>query len=735
MLILWLLSCSYCLTAGNSEINRLRAEISNTGKEDTSQIALLNRLTRLYWQQNLDSAILTARKALDIAERLKDSGYIFKCCALLGTSYGMQGNYLKAVEVFQTARKKIPAGNHEERLINLNQLGTAYLGLGNFDEAEKRFKDGLRMAEQQNDSFMLRTISQNLGNLYGMKGAVAMSASYYYTALRLAEHSKDSIAIGQINMNLGNLYMLLGDFNKSLQSNLKALEIVSRFDNPAEQTLVYNNIGICYAGLLQHSKALEYYKKAMKSALQTGQKEELAKIYTNTGFSYTEKGSFDSAYYYLEKSNSLLNQIGAQSFLTSNYQNFAAYYYKLNNYNNSIYYAEKAFRLADKYQILSELEAGAEHLYLSYRQLHNFPEALKYHELYKTYSDSIKSFRNQNQIEIERQDHALERKNKEIALLQKENLIKTKTNQLQKNYLIAGAIIAALILFSVVVFYRQSRLQARLNKALQLKNKEVAFHLARLKELNQLKDKVIAVMSHDVKSPVASLHAVLDLVAMKEITSKELPAIIGQLSQSTHNVSILLENILGWVSTQLQNSDSLEYETVFPGEAAGEVVKLYKPIAELKNLKIKNLIPDSIFIETHKNSLSLILRNLVSNAVKFSYPDQTVEIFAKPENAGIMISVKDSGTGMSEEEISRLFNPDKLYSKNGTQKEKGTGLGLMFVKDSIEVLGGKMHIQTGKGSGTVLSFWLPADVGENPEKHAGSLFAVEQNILLQYQHS
>src|SRR5690606_6903857 len=184
-------------------------------------------------------------------------------------------------------------------------------------------------------------------------------------------------------------------------------------------------------------------------------------------------------------------------------------------------------------------------------------------------------------------------------------------------------------------------------------------------------------MSHDVKSPVVSLQAVLDLVGMDEIKQEEFPAIIQELSQSTHHVSMLLENILGWVSVQLKGSEFLEEEKIPLREAADEVINLYTPIASSKNLRMINYIPGFVRVKTHKNSLSLILRNLISNAIKFSFTDQVMEVFAKEEDGFIKISICDHGSGMTDEEIGKLFRPDKLFSKAGTQQEKGTGLGLM----------------------------------------------------------
>ncbi len=226
-------------------------------------------------------------------------------------------------------------------------------------------------------------------------------------------------------------------------------------------------------------------------------------------------------------------------------------------------------------------------------------------------------------------------------------------------------------------------------------------------DMNSIKDKVISVMSHDVKAPIASLESVLELLSLNVISTEALPAIFEELSTSVHSLSLLVENILGWVKVQLQNPGAIQMTEVNVGEITDNIIALYKPIAQQKNIALINQLPAQTIAVTNSDYLSLIIRNLINNAIKFSSPGQSIELLVIKKTATIEYSVKDHGAGISAPDIQKLFS-NESFTTLGTCKEKGSGLGLIFVKESIEKCGGKLFIESTLGEGSRFSFTLPS---------------------------
>jgi signal transduction histidine kinase len=267
-------------------------------------------------------------------------------------------------------------------------------------------------------------------------------------------------------------------------------------------------------------------------------------------------------------------------------------------------------------------------------------------------------------------------------------------------------------------YFKQLKVKNSLNKSLMKSNKEVLLqklHIEeqsqKLEELNETKSKVISVMSHDVKSPIASLQMLLNYVETSDIEPEVFKQMMKEINSSVTSISLLLENILGWSKTQMETSSELEKANLKMQPIVDEVINLYAPIASKKNIQLINNIPDDCLVLTNKDYMLLILRNLISNAIKFTPQDGNVTITAKETEKDISIAVSDNGIGMSNEEINKLFNVKQLYSSTGTNKEKGTGLGLLFVKESAEKCGGQLIITSKKDEGCCMSVVLPHGKG------------------------
>jgi len=225
-----------------------------------------------------------------------------------------------------------------------------------------------------------------------------------------------------------------------------------------------------------------------------------------------------------------------------------------------------------------------------------------------------------------------------------------------------------------------------------------------LQDANSFKDKVFSIISHDLKSPISSLAGLLQIMKMKTLNEEERSHAITSLEIALKGTKNLLDNVLAWASKNQKIRK--ETEEIELGKLINEVFEVFQFQAEKKEIELKNLIEKDFHIITNKDMLQLVLRNLVSNALKFTTKDGTVEVGMRQDFLNVEIFVKDSGVGMSESIVSNLFKSNKHNSTRGTDNEKGTGLGLILCKEFAEKHNGTLHVTSQLNVGTTFTLHL-----------------------------
>ncbi|GGC71688.1 hypothetical protein GCM10011387_26520 [Pedobacter quisquiliarum] len=230
-----------------------------------------------------------------------------------------------------------------------------------------------------------------------------------------------------------------------------------------------------------------------------------------------------------------------------------------------------------------------------------------------------------------------------------------------------------------------------------------------LQDLNSTKDKFFSIIAHDLKSPFTSILAYSDLIAKN--TQKFSPPKLEQMAltirRAAQNAFGLLENLLSW--SRLQTGALLpKPELIDVRHLILEHIELLSPISIIKDIQIE-MAEDTVgLVNADKQMLSTVLRNLTSNAVKFSHTNSKVVIRAVPQDDTILFSVSDNGTGIPEQLIDRLFKMESSFTTIGTENEKGSGLGLILCKDFVEKSDGKIWVESTLNVGTTFYFSIPA---------------------------
>jgi signal transduction histidine kinase len=222
--------------------------------------------------------------------------------------------------------------------------------------------------------------------------------------------------------------------------------------------------------------------------------------------------------------------------------------------------------------------------------------------------------------------------------------------------------------------------------------------------LNQTKDKFFSIISHDLKGPLNSLtsfsHLLIDYT--DSLSKEEIRLLATDLDKSVKNLLTLLENLLEWSRSQTGNIDFTP--KVFD---LRELLQNNKSLlaAQAANKKIAIVIdgPEACHVTLHKPSINTVVRNLISNAIKFTPEGGQITLGIAADKHKLKVSIADNGVGMSPEVVDKLFRLDSKHSTRGTADEKGTGLGLILCREFIEKNGGKIHVQSTEGSGSVFT--------------------------------
>ncbi len=243
------------------------------------------------------------------------------------------------------------------------------------------------------------------------------------------------------------------------------------------------------------------------------------------------------------------------------------------------------------------------------------------------------------------------------------------------------------------------------NTKIERQKREIEEKAAELEELNLLKNKLLSVISHDMKTPMYALRNLFGSMQQPDFTGDEIKAMIPDVVTELNYTTGLIENLLQWVKSQM-NSGGINTGLLDMNALADEVINGQHLQAQSKHLQIEKEISGSAYVMGDRDMLTLVLRNLLSNAIKFTPDNGRIRIYAIAEGTDCRIGVSDNGIGMDATTIERV-NEQNYFSTNGTAQENGTGLGLMLCKDFLRKNGGTLNIASEPGKGSTFSFSLP----------------------------
>jgi signal transduction histidine kinase/tetratricopeptide (TPR) repeat protein len=613
-------------------------------------------------------------------------------------------------ELLVNARSK---GNLNIQFEASKQLSFINSNSGNFDAAKAYLIDATAIADANNRADQKAELSYLLGTLFHAQGDLSQALQKYLEALRYYEQVNH--LYGKLNtyLMLADLYSRQNNFSRAIDYNLKALTLFQQKNDKFRQLNIYEQVGSMYERQNMLNKAIEYYTQALKVYREIDNHTGEAAALINLARIQLAQGKTTLAITSYEQANKLATPLQILPLEVRSLIGMAKANTLIKEYEAANLQYRKAIVLAKKAGMKIELEEAYEGLSEVYKGLKDPGTSKAFRSLSaeikdSLYNDSILKRTSDLQLLYE-----TEKKQAQIELMAKEEkLQKLDLNQTKqvKNFFIALSVLLVLLIFVFVFFIRQnSSINKQLKKGmaeLEVKNVEIEKQSEQLKQLNQVKDRFFSIISHDLRNNLTTMKLYFDLVANADFKGESQQSLGKQVAGSVQNTIDLLENLLVWASGQIKGVQA-EPKKVNIHHLAQENCQMLMSMAIQKNIELQNDTDEDACIMADPNMVNLILRNLLSNALKFTPEGGSVSILSQEEDEFHQIIVIDNGVGIDAEKIPHLFTAHLNVSTQGTGNEKGTGLGLMLCKEFVEKNGGSIWVESEAGKGSSFYFTFP----------------------------
>ncbi|RFM33355.1 tetratricopeptide repeat-containing sensor histidine kinase [Chitinophaga silvisoli] len=559
--------------------------------------------------------------------------------------------------------------------------------------------------------------TRNLALAENAKGNLEKQTDLTLEALKLAEQLKDLKATGVLNADLGNIFIEQQQPRQGLIYQKKALAIKQRGNDQAEIGKTLNGIGTSYMVLKEWDSALHFLYASERIKLALNDHRGLAYAYENIGTVLSVKGRYKEALRYHTMSSQFYKESDNVQGVVKSYLNLAQTHTFLKDFAAAEEDLQNARRLNKNMQ-----NARNEMIYYRYRAMldsarGNYAQALENFKEFQALSEEVFSTEKSKFIANSREKYESEKKQHENELLKKEQLLHLATIRQQKIFVFfcIGMFIALATVTVLLyrVFKRQQELYSQLNsrnRRVQQQNQIIMDQNAALESGNQVKDKIFSVISHDLRAPLGILEGMLFLLRDEKMTQEQFNMFVDELWRDVKNTSSMMDNLLQWANSQMKGirvmADDFNITALLDSE-----FELLQTLARQKEIQLNHLLPPVIHVYADKDMIRMVLRNLVSNAIKFTPKKGVITVDYKLMPDKVEIMVKDNGVGIPLEDQSKVFS-NIYYSTTGTQNEKGCGLGLPLSKDFIQLNNGQIWFHSFKDKGTSFHFTLPLSEDE-----------------------
>ncbi|MGC3943929.1 MAG: tetratricopeptide repeat-containing sensor histidine kinase [Chryseolinea sp.] len=648
-----------------SKADSLR-RVLNNNPSDSVKVRTLIALSSHNQYVDFRQARVYADEALSLATKLEDlptkvAAYQNKAVLLT-----MSGDYSAALRYDNlTLENDILLKDSTNISRDYNNIGNDYYDLGEYDDAFFYFSLSHRIATAAQDTFRMLVADHNVGRVFKEMGQYETAVEHLLASKRLSDHLRDEEGLAYTFDELGDVQLRRQQYDSAERSLSYALKVARKGDYKVVQPRIYGKLATVSFRKGAHDRALAFYDTAYHLNEQTTDRHGMAEVDLGRAVIFTSQKRYDQALINLENSLTVAKELNARILEIKCYNQLSQ---------------------------LWEMKA-------------DYQKSLLYYKQYKQLEDSLFSQELQGKLLRSQLRFETEARDSQIALLSQKDA--HQSSELRKQEFVRNilAVVMALSVILLISVYRSGRRRRQINTLLLQHQEEMEKRSEELERLNQVKDKFFSIISHDLRSPINALSGLLDLLDKGAVSASELPKHIKELKARFNHTRTLLNNLLDWTLLQMDKL-SVQAAKIDVYNIVEENIQLLTSV-QSKDIRLINEVPRNAIGFADSNTINLVIRNLITNAIKFTNDGGTVRIAAREKDAEWLVSVKDNGVGMNNEVLKMLFDKTSPYTTRGTANEKGTGLGLILCKEFVEKNAGRIWVESEEGVGSTFFFTLP----------------------------
>jgi signal transduction histidine kinase/Tfp pilus assembly protein PilF len=627
-----------------------------------------------------------------------------------------RGDYNSATQQFLRADSLAKSNNLESLESQaLYFLGKCNQTKGNFQQAKFFYLRSLALARKNKDEKQLALLLPSLGKYFITEGKLVDALSCYQEAFYISTRLKDQFMSADICNHLGGLFLELKEYKKAMDYHRKALQYRLELNYPGELAKSYNNIGKIYLRLNELDSAEYYFTSSLKLCNETGYKKGKVKALTNLGEVFRISGRLTVASDYLFEAFENAKSIGYDNGIAESSLSIGELFRIKKDTENAISYYKIALDKFIKTNYYEDLLKVYNGLYSSYLLRLDYKNALIYHESILEVEKKLLDVENKRQLAIVNISFDTERKEHDFKVLQKDNELKASMIRSKNAFIWLIVSVLSFTILLCLYVYNRFYIKKRANKKLEEFNKMITLQNIELKKLNteieevsKEKDKLFTIISHELRNPLYWLQNLAEVLSKKHnsMPADKIKKTLMSMDESAKNVYHLMDNLLYWSRSKLNR--------VLPKKSQHNLndlilatTSMYESFFKQKEITYIPDIPTNIYIYVDADLFACVIRNLISNAIKYTANGGWINFNCEKSSDFVTLTISDSGKGMAESHVKTLFEFTEEISVPGLSQEKGSGLGLRLCKDFVELNAGKIWAESTQGEGTRFFFTVP----------------------------
>jgi len=674
-----LLTLAVCLVSififsQNEKIDQLTVQLAYQDQDSTKVDMSLMLINELYTIEEYNKALLYVNETSKLSKDINYIKGLAESSYFRALIYTQRNDYINAIDNYNKSKLYYSQISDTLGFAKVsNSIGLIEIKRGNYAVGLQNSLSAIDIFEKQGLKDELSTAYNNLAEAYYKTNQIDKAIDFNFKALEVRKQINDRDGVKVSTKNIAELYSILKEHRKSIEYYEKVLDLLIPDTDKDLRGEILPKLGSEYLRFKEYDKASEYLVEGLKYNRKQGNNEGLLLALNAIGNLNLQKKKVKLAANQLGEAYKIAKKTNNKTQLLENYKLHVALDSTRGYFQNAFFWKNKYHSLKDSLVLVNQ-------------------------PVFSTEVDPINLVVN-NPL-------GTDLGNTDDKTIAKKAWYNNKF--VFYGILAALAILLTLLIASLlkVKSYKDDLVAQKENLAQEkIRNESIIEQTHHLEEVNQVKDKLFSIVSHDLKDSISSIKAFLDLLKEDSISKDEFYELIPELSENANNASSLLFNLLNWSKSQMQNLE--------PKPELFNIQEVFHTKIALVEQKVEDkrivLIDESQrdFVYADKSMLEIVIQNLITNAVKFSRTGDVITVSNLDVNGKALICVEDTGVGVSRENIDKLFNANKNFTTVGTKNEKGTGLGLTIAKDLVELNNGRIWVESTQTVGSKFFIELP----------------------------